>query len=118
MDKLLRMLVAILTWSVGVLLPVFLLVSGRRAIAVAVLSVFAVLLVVGWRWRAFLWWSVAGITFGVALGLALGWQFAFRGQSDVDDQPAIIFFLTIPAGVGVGLVLAGAAFRRWDPRAE
>jgi hypothetical protein len=118
MDKLLKTLVSILTWGVGVLLPAVLLVSGRRAIAVAVLSVFAVLLVVGWRWRAFLWWSVAGIAFGVALGLAVGWQFAFRGQIDADDQSGIIFLLTIPAGIAVGLVLAGAAFRRWDPRAE
>lgn len=118
MDKLLRTLVSILTWGVGVILPALLLVSGRRVIAVAVLGLFAVLLLVGWRWRAFLWWAVAGITFGVALGLGSGWLIAFRGRSDVDDQAAIIFLLTIPVGIGVGLVLAGAAFRRWDPRAE
>ncbi len=118
MDKLLRTLVSILTWGVGVMLPAFLLVSGRRAIAVAVLSVFAVLLLVGWRWRPFLWWAVAGMTGGVALGLASGWLFVFRGRSAPDDQSAVIFLLTVPAGIGVGLVLAGAAFRRWDPRAE
>lgn len=118
MDRLLRMLASVLIWSVGVGLPAFILISGRRAFAVAVLGLFAVLLLVGWRWRAFLWWAIAGITGGVALGLVSGWLLVFKGRPDVDDQSAVIFLLTLPIGIGVGLVLAGAAFRRWDPRAE
>ena len=118
MDKLLRILTSVAAWSVGVLLPAFLVISGRRALAVAVLAAFAVVLLVGWRWRAFLWWAIVGITGGVALGLFSGWLFVFAGRSDVGDQAAVIFLVTIPAGIAVAIVLAGVAFRRWDPRAR
>jgi hypothetical protein len=118
MSSLLRILVSVLIWGIGVLLPAFLVVSGRRAVAVAVLGLLAVLLLVGWRWRAFLWWAIAGITGGVGFGLLSGWLLVFAGRTGVDDPSAVILLLTLPVGIGVGLVLAGAAFRRWDPSAE
>jgi hypothetical protein len=34
------------------------------------------------------------------------------------DQAAVIFLLTIPVGIGVGIMLAGVAFYRRDPRAR
>ena len=116
MDKLKGILTSAATWSVGVLLPAFLVISGRRALAVAVLAAFAVVLLVGWRWRAFLWWAIAGITGGAALGLFAGWLFVLAGRSEMGDQATVIFLLAIPVGIGVGIILAGAAFYRRDPR--
>lgn len=118
MDRLLKVLVSLLTWGFGVVFPALLLVSGRRAVAVAVLSLFAVLLLIGWRWRAFLWWAIAGMSSGITLGFASGWFLVFAGGKEVDDQSAVIFLLTIPLGIAAGLVLAGGAFRRWDPRSK
>jgi hypothetical protein len=117
MNNLLRILVSVLIWGIGVLLPALLVVSGRRAVAVAVLGLLAVLLLVGWRWRAFLWWAIAGITSGIAFGLLSGWLLVFAGRTGVDDPSGVILLLTLPVGIGLGLVLAGAAFRRWDSSA-
>ena len=108
-----QVLISIASWSVGVLLPLFLVATGRRAIAVAVLVGLAMLVLVGLRWRPFLRWAIAGMTGGVGLGLLLGWLIAYNGRTASGDQPAVIFVLTLPVGVALGLVLAGGAFRRW-----
>jgi hypothetical protein len=118
MEKLQRYSLNVMAWGGGVLLPIFLVVVHRRALAVAVLAAFAVLLLVGWRWRAFLWWAIAGLALGVGLGLLVGWQISFAGRDNTGDQPELVFLLTIPAGIAVGFILAGLAFRRWDPRAR
>lgn len=110
-------LFAIATWAIGLLLPIFLVVTRRRAYAVLVLASWAMLLLVGLRWRPFLRWAIGGMTGGVALGLFLGWLFAYNGRTPEDDQAAVIFILTVPVGVSIGLIVAGLAFRRWDPRA-
>lgn len=110
-------LFAIATWAIGLLLPILLVATRRRAYAVLVLASWAMLLLVGLRWRPFLRWAIGGMAGGVALGLFLGWLFAYNGRTPEDDQAAVIFILTVPVGVSIGLIVAGLAFRRWDPRA-